>query len=202
MTAEKISIQTMTGELFQSLRLYYKMHSKSGTLVAFNKLRCMNFDKQNDRWAWVYDGEAKKLEFERPWSSIPLERRPIVLGYFYSRVDHEMYLDVGSIERALAAVTFFDRHVKRKVAELTYVAVYNQLPTSQAEHPGYCFDRLFASVDTTKILQELREKTHRAAEMVNSGRLRDVINERNFDLVETFPANYYEEGLEYLKKYT
>src|SRR6478735_7924595 len=118
MPTEKQSIQTLTGELFQPIRLYYRLHNKSAVQVAFNKLHCMDFDTPGQRWVGVYDNEAKKLQFNKPWSSIPPERRPIVLGSFYTRVDEEMYLDVGSIERALAAIAFFNRHIKRASAEL------------------------------------------------------------------------------------
>jgi hypothetical protein len=159
----------------------------------------MDFDAPGQRWVWVYDNEAKKLQFNKSWSSIPLERRPIVLGSFYTRVDEEMYLDVGSIERALAAITFFDRHIKRANAELAYVAVYNRLPASQAEHPGSCFDALFASVDTGVIERKIDERMEKVADLVESGRLEDVTNDRSFELVEAFPANFYNEGLEHLR---
>jgi hypothetical protein len=199
MPTEKQSIQTLTGELFQPIRLYYRLHNKGAVQVAFNKLRCMELDKPGKRWVWVYDDEAKKLQFNKPWSSIPPERRPIVLGSFYTRVDEEMYLDVGSIERALTAIAFFDRHIKRTTAELTYVAVYNRLPASQAEHPGSCFDALFASVDTGAIERKLDERMEKIAELVKSGRVADITNDRRFELVDVFPANFYNEGLERLR---
>src|SRR5690349_4686084 len=199
MPTEKQSIQTLTGEIFQPIRLYYRLHNKSAVQVAFNKLRCMDFDTPGQRRVWVYDDEAKKLQFDKPWSSIPPERRPIVLGSFYTRVDEEMYLDVGSIERALAAITFFDRHIKRASAELTYVAVYNRLPASQAEHPGSCFDALFASVDTGVIERKIDERMGKVADLVESGRIEDITNDRSFELVEAFPANFYNEGLEHLR---
>src|SRR5690349_24535720 len=76
MPTEKQSIQTLTGELFQPIRLYYRLHNKSAVQVAFNKLRCMEFDRMGQRWVWLYDNEAKRLRFNKPWSSIPAERRP------------------------------------------------------------------------------------------------------------------------------
>jgi len=114
-------------------------------------------------------------------------------------VDEEMYLDIGSIERALAAITFFDRHIKRATAELTYVAVYNRLPASQAEHPGSCFDALFASVDTSVIERKIDERVEKVADLVESGRIEDITNDRSFELVEAFPANFYNEGLGHLR---
>jgi hypothetical protein len=199
MPTEKQSVQTLTGELFQPVRLYYRLRDKSAVQAAFNKLRCMNFDKSGDRWVWLYDNEAKKLKFKKPWSSIPRESRPIVLGSFYSRVDKETYLDIGSIERALAAIAFFDQHVKRTAAELTYIAIYNRLPTNQAEHPGSCFDKLFASVDTSAIDRKLDDKMNEVAGLLKSGRVEDVLNDRRFELVEAFPANYDTDGLEHIR---
>ena len=199
MSTEKQSIQTMTGELFLPIRLYYRLHNKSAVQVAFNKLRCMEFDPPGQRWMWLYDNEAKKLRFNKPWSSIPPERHPIILGSFYTRVDEEMYLDIGSIDRALAAITFFDRRVKRASAELTYVAVCNRLPESQAEHPGGCFDALFASVDPGTIERKIDERMEKVAALMKSGSIEDVINDRSFELVETFPAHFYDEGPERLR---
>src|SRR4051794_9765948 len=67
MPTEKQSIQTLTGELFQPIRLYYRLHNRSAVQVVFNKLHCMEFDKPDKRWVWVYDDEAKKLQFNKPW---------------------------------------------------------------------------------------------------------------------------------------
>jgi len=187
-------IQTMTGDIFQPVRLYYQMHRKSGVLVAFNKLHCMSFDEPGDRWIWLYDGEAKKLKFKQSYASLPPHRRPIVLGSFYSRDDSQMYLDLGSIERAVAAAEFFDKHIKRTVAELKYVAIYNKI-ISEDEHPGACFDTLFASVNPADIDGSSEERLAMAIAALESDHAMDIINQRGFELVEAFPANYYEDGV-------
>src|SRR5271166_1929486 len=170
-------IQTMTGDIFQPVRLYYQMHRKSGVLVAFNKLHCMSFDEPGDRWIWLYDGEAKKLKFKQSYASLPPHRRPIVLGSFYSRDDSQMYLDLGSIERAVAAAEFFDKHIKRTVAELKYVAIYNKI-IAEDEHPGACFDTLFASVNPADIDGSSEERLAMAIAALESGHAMDIINQR------------------------
>ncbi len=187
-------IQTLTGDIFQPVRLYYQMHSKSAVMAMFNKLHCMSFDEPGDRWTWLYDGEAKKLKFKQSYASIPPHRRPIVLGSFYSREDSQMYLDLGSIERAVAAAGFFGKHIKRSVAELKYVAVYNKI-ISEAEHPGACFDALFASVNAADIDGRVQEKLATFIAALKSGHAMNIINQREFDLVEAFPAYYYEDGV-------
>src|SRR3954453_14847451 len=121
MITDRQIIKTMTGEIFLPTRLYYKLHSKSDLQARFSNLRCMNYDRAGDRWVWLYDGEAKNLKLSVPYSSIPPDKRPIILGLFYSRVGDQMYLDVGSVERAIKAIEFFDKRIKRVVAEVEYV---------------------------------------------------------------------------------
>jgi len=62
-----------------------------------------------------------------------------------------MYLDVGSVERAIKAIEFFDKRIKRAVAEVEYIAIYNKVCSTMDEHPGYCFDKLFLNVHTDDI---------------------------------------------------
>jgi len=143
MTTDNQIIKTMTGEIFLPIRLYYNIHKKSGLQARFSNLRCMNYDRAGDRWVWLYDGETKNLKFSVPYSSIPPDKRPIILGSFYSRADDQMCLDVGSVERAIKAIEFFDKRIKRAVAEIEYVAIYNKVCSSMDEHPGYCFDKLW-----------------------------------------------------------
>src|ERR1700688_2767033 len=194
MSEKRQVVKTLTGEIFFPVRLYYKVQSKVSVEVAFKKIRCMDFDLTGDRWTWLYDDEAKKLKFEQPYSAIPPHRRPIILGSFYSRVDDQMYLDVGSIERALKAIEFFDKRIKRAVAELEYFAVYNKITASESEHPGACFDKLFSGVRTSEIDSRREEYLARITEAMKSGRAMEVLNRRDFELVEAFRINYYTEG--------
>ncbi len=192
-------VHTMTDEVFQPVRLYYTVHNKTAVQVCFKKLRCMDYDPFKDRWTWLYDGEAKKLGFKFPYSDIPVERRPIILGSFYSRVDAQMYLDVPSIERAVAAAEFFDKNLKRMAASIKYCAVLNRITTGADEHPGYCFDKLFGDVRTDDIDQKLEASIEKMTARIKSGRYSDALNDRKFELIEAFPVHFYEEGIDHLR---
>lgn len=187
-------VRSMTGELFQPVRLYYKIHNVDMVVRMFGKLSCMNFDKANNRWAWLYGGETKSLKFKTPYLAIPKALRPIVLGYFYLNDNNEMLLDVGSIERATAAVVFFDKHLSKTAAEVAYCAIYNKL-LPQTEHPGTNFDKLFAGVKTEDIEAKQDAEIERMTAMLKSGRIMEVLQERHFDLVEAFPTNFYPDGI-------
>jgi hypothetical protein len=199
MTTDRQIIKTMTGEVFLPIRLYYNLHSKSGLQARFINLLCMNYDHAGDRWTWLYDGEAKNLKFSVPYSSIPPHKRPIILGSFYSRVDGQMYLDVGSVERAIKAIEFFDRRIKRVVAEVEYVAIYNKVCSSMEEHPGYCFDKLFSEIHTEGIDLIVEKKLADATTSIKEGRIVEMMNTRNFELIEAFPTHYYEDGVHNLE---
>ena len=198
MGADKTIVNTMTGEIFLPIRLYYKVHCKSGVETNFREIRCMDFDPANDRWTWLYDDEAKKLKFEKPYSSIPVERRPIILGSFYSRVDSQMYLDIGSIDRALKAIDFFSKYIKPFVAEVEFFSIYNKITSTQAEHPGPCFDKLFADLRPDLVDQRIDEKIARDTEMMKSGRFLEVINDRTFNLTEVHRVENTKAGIEHL----
>jgi hypothetical protein len=43
---------------------------KKAVIKRFSKLRCMDFDRADNRWVWLYYGEAKKLKFKKPYSSL------------------------------------------------------------------------------------------------------------------------------------
>ena len=196
---DKQCVGTMTGEVFIPVRLYYKVNNKAGVEAAFKKLSCMDYDPANDRWTWLFDNEAKHLKFKNSYSSIPPHRRPIILGSFYSRIDTEMYIDVGSVDRAIKAVEFFDKHIDRSVAEVLYFAIYNKITASETEKPGPCFDKLFSGVRTDLIDQKMEEHISRTKETVMAGRLEDIINDRRFELIEALHVNFYEDGIDQLK---
>ena len=58
---------------------------------------------------------------------------------------------------------------------------------------------MFESVDTGAIERKIDEGMEKVAELMKSGRVEDVMNDRRFDLVEAFPANYYTDGPELLR---
>ena len=192
-------VMTMTGEVFQPVRLFYRVHDMDRLQRRFGRMSCMNFDDTNDRWTWLYAGEARKLKFAQPYKAIPKHVHPIILGSFYSGGDDEMRLDIGSIERATKAVVFFDRRIDRSIAEVSYVAIYNKLPSNGTDHPGYNFDALFADVRTEEIDARMEAEIERLTEAVKSGRFTEFMKEPRFELVEAFPVNFHEEGINQLR---
>ncbi len=198
-TTDRQYVGTMTGEVFIPIRLYYKINNKSGVEAAFRKLGCMDYDPANDRWTWLFDDEAKHLKFKNSYSSIPIHRRPIILGSFYTCIDSEMYIDVGSVDRAVKAIEFFDKHIDRSVAEVMYFAIYNKITENEAEKPGPCFDNLFSDVRTDLIDQKMEENISRISDAFKAGNFLDIVNERKFELVEAHHVNFYDEGIRQIK---
>src|SRR6266446_9651815 len=127
MTGEKPLLMTMTGEMHQPVRLYYEVMDQAAVVKAFTKLRCMDDDQDNQRWVWLYHGEAKKLKFHTSYAAIPRKMRPIVLGSLRFAHAEEMSLDIRSWERATKAVVFFDHALKRSIAQVTHAAIVNRL---------------------------------------------------------------------------
>jgi hypothetical protein len=155
----------------------------------------MKYDQAGDRWTWLYDGESRNLKFSVAYSSIPPQKRPIILGSFYSRVDDQIYLDVGSVEQAIKAVGLFDRHIKRVVADIEYVTAQNQVCSRIEEHPKSCFDRIFSEIRAEIIELAVEERLAATAASIREGRVIEMMNAKHFDLVEAFPARYHEDGL-------
>src|SRR5215468_458816 len=147
MESGKQLLMTMTGEMHQPIRLYYEVSDQAAVLQAFTKLRCLDEDQDNHRWVWLYHGEAKKLKFHTSYSAIPRQMRPIVLGVLHFPSAQDMTLDVRSCERATHAVVFFDRYLKRSIAQVTHAAIVNHLfPYTTDGLPA--LEGLFAQVTT------------------------------------------------------
>lgn len=104
--ADEKLVVTVTGEYVQPVRLYYRLKDKRAVKKVFSKLKCMDYDAGRDRYVWLYQKEAKKLTFKYPYSAVPAEQRPVVIGSFFSESVDEMYLEIRSIERALEGIVF------------------------------------------------------------------------------------------------
>lgn len=189
-------IHTRTGELFQPVRLYYLFHNRAATQVGFKKLRCMDYDPVKDRWMWFYQNEARNIGLDVSHANIPATHRPLILGSFYGNLGGLMYLDIPSIQRAVAAVRFFDKHLKRAAAEVRYCAVYNKIFTGADDHPGYCFNGIFGDIQTTEIERRVEENFQKLKAMAANGGLANSVIGRKFDLIEAFPVYYHEDGID------
>lgn len=178
--------------------------SRSGiTRTASGVAGVTRLDVTTDKiWLWgrlrLTQGEDKA-----PVLALQKEFRLTPLSAFAFHIDspkNEIPLDVGSIERAMKAILFFDRQVGRAIAEVRYVAIYNKLFSDRDVHPGNNFSTLFAEVRTEEIDARLEAQDERAVEAVKSGGVQSLFDlARRAELVEAFPAHYYSEGIESLQ---
>lgn len=51
-------LTTMTCELVQPVRVYYRIRDAESLKRAFAKLKCVAFDSERNRYVWLYDKEA------------------------------------------------------------------------------------------------------------------------------------------------
>jgi len=203
MDSGKQLLMTMTGEIHQPVRLYYKVYNQAEVLKVFAKLRCLDEDQDNHRWVWLYHGEAKKLKFHTSYAAIPRNMRPIVLGALRFTSAKDMTLDVRSCERATHALVFFDRYLQRPITRVTHAAIVNRLFPATAEGlPD--LEGLFAPDQVTAIdgeamlrrmaallqtIQDPQQRMDRAftlMEQQSHGRLPEV---------EQFPVHFYTDGI-------
>jgi hypothetical protein len=201
MNSEKKLLVTMTGEIYQPIRVYYRLFDKKAVIKRFSKLRCMDFDRAGNRWVWLYYGEAKKLKFKKPYSSLSkkAQTQPIIIGSFFIRKDNEMFLDLYSFERATKAIVFFDKYIKRSAAKITHVAIVNKVfSSSTVLHPT--LDIFFNSDkvvernpdDLIKEIEEIKLQGKNLDDFFK--KLKEQRPE-----VEKFPIHFYEEGIEGLQ---
>ena len=190
-------LATMTGEFVQPVRVYYRIQDKGALKRVFSKLKCIEFDRDRDRQVWLYQKEAKKLTFEKPYSSIPPEYKPLVIGSFFTEKNNEMYLEVRSIERAIEGIMFFDKYIKRHMAKVEDVCIINRL-LSRAENAasfGCLFDKAVI-IDPEKALKKLKIMHNQGKSL---GSIFEEQKKEPLPEVERFPSHYYEDGIAPLK---
>jgi hypothetical protein len=123
---EKQLVSVKTGEPYQPVRIYYQVAKKKTVLGALQKLKCIEFDADQERWNWLYEDEAKKLRFMRSHNALSKADRLLILGYFTFRGEDQMLLDVRSIERAIAGLEFFEKRINRWAAKPTHLRLVNR----------------------------------------------------------------------------
>lgn len=118
----------------------------TATLLAvekiFSVMRCMDTDDKGKRWVWLYTAEAERLVFENSYAEIPESLRPIIIGSFFQKPDNILVLDLRSVDRALKAITFFDKYIPRKHAKVLHMSILNRFSEIH-ESKGFCFDCFF-----------------------------------------------------------
>jgi hypothetical protein len=201
--AEETLLATVTGEHFQPVRLHYQILDQAGLLRAFKKLRCIDLDPGRERWVWLYDYEAKKLQFKKSFAQLPKQLRPIVIGSFFRRDKDRLLLDLRSCERAVLAIPFFDKHIPRSVARVTEAEVVNRL-FSAVGNEQLTPDRLFDSqpstvrdpdaevrrlLDLVADIEDPQEKFRVVTEDMNA-RAKEPVPE-----IERLPIHFYQDGI-------
>ena len=202
MKEEKTLITTHTGEPNQPVRIYYQVVKPKTVLGVFNKLRCVYFEPVLKRWRWLYEHEAKKLRFERSYSKIPKEVKPIVMGDFYWRGDQELLLEVRSFDRALKAIEFFEKRINPRAAHATKLRVVNRF--FAAEEPNYeqllepPYDHFFDGDEVDipeplKLLEEAQEVSEsQSAQEAQLKYLEAKFKEKTPE-IEEIPLDFYRE---------
>ena len=205
MSADETLARTQTGEIVQLVRLFYRVPDKGSMARALEQLQCVEIDHPKRRWVWLYRAEAKELGFARSYSSLPKHLHPIIIGAWRLASETEMCLDLRSIERAMAAVQFFDSRVDRSVAEFSDAAVLNRVfsigdlkVTDDDFQDAFSPDRitmrdtqeLFRAAEKTSATRDPLKRVQAAFETLES------IQKRAFPECERFPVHYYEDGLE------
>jgi hypothetical protein len=202
--ADKPILATMTGELFQPVRLHYQVLDHDGLLRAFKKLRCLDHDATQERWVWLYDHEAKTLRFDRSYAELAKNLHPIVIGSFFLRTNDKLLLDLRSCERALLAIPFFAKHLPQRVARVTESEIVNKLfsATENAQlRPDQLFDGQASSVqDPAAEMQKLIDRTSRVRDPREKLKiLQEEMESQARQLspeIERFPVHYHEDGIE------
>jgi hypothetical protein len=200
---------TRTGDYCQPVRLYYRISKQKTVLGAFKKIRCIYYEKPLKRWRWMYDHEAKKIRFDIPYSKIPKEYRPVILGDFFFPSETEMVVDCRSFQRATEAIVFLDRRINRRVASLERIRIVNQFfnandpETVDLLSPPY--DHFFENRDDIYIPDVAKLE----ADLMTITQQYDDPDEKNVALtqyledntpeksppIEELPANFYEDGI-------
>jgi len=200
----KILQVTLTGEPVQPIRLYYELCDKELLVRRFRPLRCLDFDPRGKRWVWLYEHEARTLEFRTPYASLPTEKRPIVIGSFFLK-GNKALLDLRSFDRAIKAIPFFDEHAGSDAARITHAAVVNRLFEAREQLPAN-LDIFFHSRDMVErrpeeSLADMRSAVERPR-TEGEGDLRSIVEERAREAlpeIEKFPVHFYEDGLSSLE---
>ena len=191
--ADEKLVVTVTGETVQPVRLYYRVKDKRAVKRVFSKLKCMDYDADRDRYVWLYQKEAKKLRFKYPYSAIPVEERPIVIGSFFYESNNEMYLETRSIERAIEGIVFFDAYIKPYMASVEAVSVINKL-FSLSEHT---MD--FSEYFDQEVIINPEDSANSLQAGLNQGKTLEEIVNKPLPLVERFPSYFHEDGVGPLK---
>jgi len=204
MSDEKTLQATVTGEIVQPIRLYYQLADKKRLIDRFSQLRCIDFDRDGNRWVWLYAYESRSLKFEKSYSSIPKEMHPVIIGSFFLK-GNEVFLDLRSFDRAIKAIPFFDKHVGADAARITHAAVVNRIFDAQERFPAnldvfFCSNKM-VEIDPDKSAAEIKSliEASRADTEFDWSSIFEQRAKEPFPEIEKFPVYFYEDGISSLE---
>ena len=143
--------QTITGEPYQPVRIYYRVLKRGAMQGRLKRLKCIAAEGGDRRWNWSYIAEAREIAYEYPYSDIPKDYRPVPLGYFEWRSVEELHLNVFSFRGAVKALEFFDRKFNRHLAIPEKIRIVNRCfdesESVAPDRPHPSFDEFFERDD-------------------------------------------------------
>lgn len=201
---DNLLVTTMTRELFQPMRLYYRVHNRKKLATQLKKLRCVDYYEESDEWAIFYTDEAANIQLGLPPEKVPPEAQPLIIARLHMPDEHSMVIDVRSIERASKILEFIYHQIPRKIAEVTHAAIYNQLITADSPEGAMLVDftEIFDKQDITLIDPEktIAEMEEIAALYEDKREALIVVTEKTLEnsrkplpKVEKFPVYLYDE---------
>jgi hypothetical protein len=210
MTEIQSPLCTTTGELFQLGRVYYQVSNQATVLGVFKKLRCMEFDGTRNRWVWLFEDEAKKIRLGKPHSQLPKEIRPVVIGAFTFRGEHQMLLDVRSFERVTQAIEFFDKRINRRAARVTNLRILNKLFEATEEKAQQLIQQSPDSFFDCDNISHPADEFMAGIEQFKKEANIDIRRQKTLAWIEQqaqapraevkeMPMHFYEDGIEQLK---
>lgn len=202
-------IATVTGELYQPGRIYYKVFNKKSLLKILQKLNCIQFNSEENIWGWMYNYEAKKLRFKISYYQIPKEYRPIILGYLSFRGEDLMLLEVRSLTRLVHAVEFFGKRINPHIAKATHLRLVNKLFNNTEDNRkihrsfDFLFDRELSQPSYEERLKQIKIIAEKYSDMEEkiealSEYLKQIANDK-LPEIEELAIDYYTDGIEGLK---
>lgn len=209
-SSEKILVKTLTDELFQPMRLYYIVHNKDKLESCFRSLKCMKYDINLNDWVVEYGDETNTIGLNVPAKKVPKNAQPLIIATIYIEHETVMLIDVRSIERAKKLIEFIDKHVSKKIAEITHSAIYNKLITVSGASASegvndVDYDDIFNQKNITVIDPEkaIQDADAIAKKYTNKDQRLAAIIQKSQDeakkqlpTVEKFPVHFYEEGIQ------
>lgn len=201
-------IMTKTDEIYQPVRLHYKVFDKDKIGKELSKLKCIEFDDEKKELIWLYDYEAKNIKLNKRYSAIPMEYRPIIIGRLRFREESYLIVDVKSNERAVEAIEFFDKYISRDVAKVEYVDIVNRL-FGGSEGVAESFDIYFdiedikLPMDPDELIERLKPLMSQTEDVKEREKIFNWYMKEQFNKpysgAERLPVLFYEEGISSLK---